>query len=175
METTMNSNVEMNVPAEPVRPSFLKVLCILTWIMCGITFISTVYNVVFEKSAEEKMQQIENMREINAEAADKMEAALAAQEGPYQTVNMILSLIAVGLSAYGAVMMWRLQRRGIFLYAAGELIPYIGFAFGGYEAIQASGSMTPFGESFGMIMIGIMIFFDFLFIAFYAMNLKHMR
>lgn len=175
METPIDSfNAEQ--AAAPQRPQFLSVLCILTWITCGFVFISTVGNILFQKSPEEQMEQIEQMRSISPEAADQMEAALDAQNNDgFKAVNTAITLIACGLSAFGAVMMWQLRKKGFFLYIAGELIPYLSFAFGGAKAMSALGAMGGMSGSAVLgITIAVMALFDGIFIAMYAANTKHM-
>jgi hypothetical protein len=173
MENTTEPTTTAAFLPEPARPQFLSVLCILTWISCGILFITTVWGVAFKPSKEEQYEQIEKIREMSPEAADKMEAVLEKQDGTSELLGTALSLIAIGLSAYGAYLMWQLRRRGFYFYVAGEVLPYLGFLTGGAEAMAALGSIG--GGATASILIGIMVILDVVFIAMYAMNLKHMR
>src|SRR5689334_16169497 len=125
METTVNET--SGIAAEPMRPQFLSVLCILTWVCAGLMFVASVWGILFQPSPEKQLEKIEEMRSVSPEMADKMEAALEKQGGTMQVVNTILSLIALALSAYGAYMMWQLKKTGFYLYLAGELLPYLGF------------------------------------------------
>lgn len=171
METTVDENLNIQSSPAPVRPQFLTVLCILTWISCGLLLIMTLWGVAFKASPEEQFEQVEKMREINPEMADQMEAAFEAQNNSNQTVGLVLNLVALALSAYGAYMMWQLNRTGFYVYLGGEIIPYFGFLTGGSEnALAAMG-----GQAMAAGIIGLMVVLDLVFIGMYASNLKHMR
>ena len=159
------------MPAAPVRPQMLSVLCILTWICCGLLLVFTVWGVVAKPSPEEQYEQVEKMREINPEMAEQMEAAFELQDQGNQTVGLALNLVALALAAGGAYMMWQLKRTGFYVYLAGEILPYFGFLTGGSEMMLASMG----GQAMAAIVIGLMVLFDLIFIILYAVNLKHMR
>jgi hypothetical protein len=171
METNTTDNFSTATPVAPVRPQMLSVLCILTWICCGLMLISTVLSVAFKQSPEEQYEAIEKMREASPEMAEQMEAAYAAQAESNQTVGLALNMVALGLSAFGAYMMWQLKKTGFYVYLAGEILPYFGFLTGGSEMMLASMG----GTGMMTMVIGGMIFLDLLFIILYAVNLKHMR
>ena len=171
METTTGTTYTPETPAAPVRPQFLTVLCILTWICCCLLLIMTIVGVVFKPSPEEQFEQVEKMRQVNPEMAEQMEAAFEAQNNSNQTVGLALNLVALALSAYGAYMMWQLKRTGFWVYSAGEVLPYFGFLTGGSEAMLAQMG----GASIGTIAIAAMVVLDLVFIGMYAANLKHMR
>jgi hypothetical protein len=176
METTYENQPVSHMDAQPARPQFLSVLCILTWVCCSLIFISTIWGVIFQPSPEKQLEEIERIRTYSPEAADKMEEVFERQSsGGGQVMNTVLTLIALGLSAFGAYMMWQLKKTGFYLYVAGELIPYVGFLFGGTEALSAAGSMSGMGDAFVGMAIGIMLVFDVLFIVLYGLNLKHMK
>ena len=174
METTTFDNQFNETMNVPERPQFLSVLCILTWIMCALTFIMTVSSVLVKPSPEKQMDQIEEMRKISPEAADQMELVLENQTPGAQVMNTLIALVSLGLSAFGASMMWKLKRNGLYVYIAGELLWYAGLMFGGMEALKAAGSMGGMGSAVIGIIVGILVFFDVIFIAMYAANAKYM-
>jgi hypothetical protein len=171
METTVENTYDSQTPAEPARPQFLTVLCILTWVCCGLLFIMTIWGVVGKPSPEEQYEQLEKMREVSPEMADKMEAAWEAQENSNQTVSLAVNLVGLALSAFGAFMMWQLKKQGFYVYIAGEAIPYLGFLTGGGEAM----TLSMGGPAMAAIVVGLMVLFDLAFIIMYGVNLKHMR
>ena len=174
METTTtqpNTPLDAQPPAAPQRPQFLTVLCILTWIACGLVLLTTLWGVVSQQTPEEQYEAIEKMREANPEMADRMEQAFEAQNNSNQTIGIAINLVALGLSAFGAYMMWQLKKTGFYLYVAGEAIPYLGFLTGGSQAM----SMMLGGPGMMATMIGILVVIDLVFIIMYAVNLKHMR
>jgi hypothetical protein len=174
METTVDNQFAA-VSNEPSRPQFLSVLCILTWIACGLIFITTVWGVVFQPSLEQQYANLENLREISPEAADKMEEALSKQQDSSQLLSTAITLIALGFSAFGAWQMWQLKRMGFFIYIAGETLPYLGFAFGGADALSAASAMGGSGQATVGIAVAVMVVLDLVFVLMYGANLKYMR
>jgi hypothetical protein len=168
METTIDDQSNSDFMQETARPQFLSVLCILTWIACGLMFVTTIWGVVFKDTPEEQYEQIEKIRESSPEMADQMEVAIAAQEGSNQVLATAINLLAIAVSAFGAYLMWQLKRRGFFMYIGGEILPYLGMFFGGTAAMSGSfGTMMAFA-------IGVMVVFDIAFIIMYGANLKYM-
>lgn len=174
METTTFDNQFNEAMNGPERPQFLSVLCILTWIMCALTFIMTVSGALVKPSPEKQMEQIEEMRKISPEAADQMELALENQSAGSQVMNTLVVLITLGLSAFGASLMWKLKRKGLYVYIAGELLWYASLAFGGMEALAAAGTVSGMGSAVVGMIVGMLLFFDAVFIAMYAANAKYM-
>lgn len=177
MDNLSSSNSDLkDFMEESARPQFLSVLCILTWVMSALMFISTLWGAFNQPTPEEQFEQIEKIRERSPEMADRMEAAFESQSDSYKIVNTILTLIALGLTSFGVMLMWQLKKNGFYFYLVGELIPYLGFAMGGTKAIGAMGAMTGMSESAMVgIAIGVMALFDGVFIAMYAANFKHMK
>lgn len=174
METNQAINNQF-VPEEG-RPQFLSVLCILTWICSGLMFLSTAWSVLFQPSQEEMYTQIEEMRKISPEGADRMEAAYESQTPMSKGVSTGLSLIGLGLTVLGTVQMWQLKRGGFKFYLAGELLPYLAFFFTGTEGLQAMGAMGGMSaNTIAFIAITVMLIFDGIFIGMYAANLKYMN
>ncbi len=73
-------------------------------------------------------------------------------------------------------MMWKLQKRGFYIYLAGELLPYLGFLVAGKETMAMMGSAGgSTGQMAGMVVVVLMLLFDAVFIIMYAVNLKKMN
>lgn len=159
----------------PAKPQFLRVLCILTWVCCGLMFLSSLSSLVMQPSPEQQEEQIAKMRELSPEAAEKMEAVLSHQSSSQRMIDALINIVAIALSAFGAVLMWRLKKTGFYLYIVGELLPYLALALGGAEAISAVTSMAGgMGSAIAGTVIGVMVLFDLVFIILYAVNLKYM-
>jgi hypothetical protein len=77
----------------------------------------------------------------------------------------VLGLLAKTVTLIGAIMMWKLNKIGFFLYIAAELSTY----FFGLD-INAS---TEEGKSYGFLIFTIIL--DLIFVGMYALNLKHMN
>jgi hypothetical protein len=175
METPIDSTTNSEFLSQPERPQFLSVLCILTWIACGFLFITTVWGALFQPTPEEQYEQIEKMREISPEAADQMELAFEKQGEGNLIISTILNLLAIGFCSFGAYRMWNLFRNGLYIYIAGEVVPYFGFLFGGTEALSAMGSLSGMGSAMVGVAVALMVILDLAFVIMYAANLKYMR
>lgn len=159
----------------PTRPTFLKVLCILTFIGSGYGIINSVYTYF-------NADQIANMMTVhkgeiaedikNKNGKDKQSdtfmkkimtdvSKVSTPESLRKTSigNAVSSLICL----FGALLMWKLRRAGFYLYILGTAI----------------GIILPFfllGSNFiTNLSAGIYSFIGILFIIFYAMNLKSMK
>lgn len=173
MEENLNGGF-INDINEPKRTQLLTVTCILTWICCGFMIVTSLIGLV-TNSAEKQAEQIEQIRTMNPEMADNMEAALAGQNGSMQIINQLVSIICLGLSAFGAWWMWNLKKKGFFIYLAGEIIPYLSLLFAGKAAMAALGSLGSMGPAILGIAVVLMLVCDAAFIIMYAVNLKHMK
>ncbi len=158
----------------PVRSQFLKTLCILSFIMCGISFLSGIWG-IYQSQPEVMQKNIEQVRTINPDMADQMEnQILEMQSNPFSSVAPYLGLIYTVLSFLGVIMMWNLTKKGFYIYAIAEILPYTSFIFMGKNSLSM---MSPPGANSSAIAMGAMIFMviiDVLFVGLYAKNLKEM-
>lgn len=159
--------------AQPKRPQLLTVTCILTWVCCALLACTSLIGMV-TNTPEKQAEQVEQMRRLNPEAADNMEAAFAEQGTSGQIINQVINILALALSALGAWFMWNLKKKGFFIYLAGELLPYVGLIFAGKAAMAAMGAMGSLGPAIMGIAIVLMLVCDAAFIIMYAVNLKYM-
>lgn len=147
MENNEFNNNE-NLIAE--RPTFLKVLCILTFVSAGISSIMALLTPLIADRLIEFMQGLPNQNE--AEMADAIRV-LTAGWG-YYSLLFVLS----AASLVGAILMWQLKRIGFHIYALANsatlFVPMLMFSI-------------PFSW-FGILLTAS-------FIGLYAMNLKYMK
>ncbi len=156
-----------------VRPTFITVLCILTFIGSGWGIISESIKYF---SANSQAASIAITKEkVNSDLQsnkDSTEGARFAQK----IVNSITTspenirkgALANGAGAIlciaGAFMMWNLKRNGFYLYMAGTLVgiisPFVVFGSNNFIAILSS------------VVIG---FIGLVFVILYGVNLKHMK
>ncbi|MES2554891.1 MAG: hypothetical protein V4604_02010 [Bacteroidota bacterium] len=153
------------------RPMFLQVLCILTFVSCGLSFISSIYGLLTLKQNEEtlkmmmNLQQNDNMPEIVTSMQDGL-----AKIMEWTTTSHYLALGNVFICLAGALLMWRLKKPGYFIYIFGQILPFISLV-GMYSAVQ---DIPILG--FSMILGGIVAaIFAVGFIIMYGLNVKHMR
>lgn len=174
METTQDTSAFDAAMQGPKRPQFLTVICILSFVWCGLSFLGNTWGII--TNTPEKMQEnIEKMRTVYPEMADEMEQQMIEnQENVYMQVSPYLTYVYILLSFLGVLMMWKLNKKGFYIYLAGELLPYLGFIIAGKQmmAMMSGGGMM---KSIGLISTILMVVFDAAFIIMYSVNLKHMN
>ena len=174
MEIQTNTSFEEAMSA-PKRPQFLTVLCVLSFIMCAFLFLSGVWNAI-QNTPEHLLESAEQVRSFSPEMADQIEQqAVAMQESTYMQIRPYLDLVFVLITFLGVLMMWKLNKKGFWLYLVGELAPYLGLIFAAKETMAMMNSSGKAGQIGGAIAIVLMVIFDIAFIAMYAVNLKHMK
>lgn len=154
------------------RPTFLTVLCILSFIGSGFLLGATIYQYfTFEKSYPKQMEmfttQLETLSDAGIDsgfAYKSLENGIITLEKTSQNLGMISgvnTLFAI-LSLLGIFMMFKLKKNGFYLYSGVNLfwllVPLI--------LVDFEASMT------NALVMG---FFTILFIIMYAVNLKHME
>jgi len=94
---------EQNVQTN-ARPTFLSVLCILTFIGSGLGLLFGIIGIV---------------------AAGAIESFASYMQVPGLGGNIvvqIISIVLVAASLYGAIQMWKLKKLGFYIYAAANVI-----------------------------------------------------
>ncbi len=161
METSIDNQFNNNVEMPAERPQFLKVLCILSFVACGLMLLIYAFGTMVLGLNEEMIAGFwPQMVESNPafESIDPME--FFHQFG----MVCVYGLIATVFSLIGVIMMWRYEKIGLIVYAIAEL------------ATNFFGMNMDMGEQEKLY--GGTIFFilmDLAFIAMYFVNLKHMN
>ena len=158
----------------PTRPQFLTVLCILTFIGSGLSICSSTFN-YFNANFAAKMVHIS----IN-DSSNLKRDSLKRKKPPAFVQNILKDvqksmtpdmirkdstgkLFSAICCFLGALMMWKLNKRGYYLYIFGIIL---GIAI----------PFTLFGNTPLVIFNTIMSsFIGILFIIFYGMNFKSMK
>jgi len=144
------------------RPGFLKVLCILSFVLCGLwLLLFSIAAIVCFNINEDTISQ----------AWDRVIAMqpLLVDTDPVLFFREVAKLCvynfgANALSLVGVIMMWRLNRTGFFIYAGAELAA-------NFLALAVD---FPGNDSFsGSFFFNLII--DVVFIVMYALNLKQMK
>ena len=160
---------------KPVRSQLLKVLCILSFVMCGLSLLQGVTR-IFQDTPEAKREQIEQIRQIKPDMADTMEnEMIAMQENPYFKIAPYLDLIYILLSFLGVIMMWNFNKKGFFIYSIAEILPYTAYLFLGNNTFSMANSIVAGGAKFAMIGIVLMVLVDLIFVGLYAKCTKEMK
>lgn len=156
----------------PVRPTFLLVICILTFIGSGWSVLSNLFSIFTSGMMDSslQMEQYSNMMgNIEGCASSSfltgflnssMEVlqATAAHAREIAVMQLVLSVI----SLLGAIMMFQLRRFGFYLYTAAQILalfvlPY----FAGFSTLVVIGMLWS-------------AFISLIFIILYAVNLRYM-
>ncbi|MBI3520975.1 MAG: hypothetical protein HY062_16670 [Bacteroidetes bacterium] len=163
-----------NLIEQPKRSQFLKVLCILSFVMCGISFLSGIWG-IYQSTPEAMQKNVEQIRTINPEMADQMEnQMIEMQNNPYSKVAPYLGLVYTLLSFLGVMMMWNLTKKGFYIYAIAEILPYTSFIFMGKNSLAMMGPPGGNNTMIAMAILVVMVVVDVIFVALYARNLKEM-
>jgi hypothetical protein len=154
------------------RPTFLTVLCILTFIFS--TLISGFYAyqyVTFDKTYPEKSAQtaelMENLEDAGQDSGfvyKSLENEMIRLEKTSENLEAIsfANILFALLSFFGAFLMFKLKKTGFYIYTGSNLFwMLVPIALIGMEA--------------GMMNIAFGIGFTILFIILYGVNLKHME
>jgi hypothetical protein len=162
MDNNFDNQFTNDLKAEPARPQFLKVLCILSFIMCGLMIIVYLVGTFLLGVSEETAAVIvEKMQEASPNIR------FDSEDGLLHAIGMasLFGLLANIASLVGVVMMWKLNRIGFFIYAIAE----IAVNFVGMDVNAGAEGEKSYG---GLIFT---IILDLAFIIMYAVNLKYMK
>jgi hypothetical protein len=155
MEQTVNTGAEA-----PKRPQFITVLCILTWVGCGIGLIMSIVGWMGARAAGAMMDVAGSMADAQGmENMPGMQEAMNALK--YANILLIIGVVGTLLCLFGSIQMWKLKKTGFYIYVVGELAPAIA-------------TMVLMGGMAGaMGIVGLIV--PILFVVLYGMNLKHMN
>ena len=114
---------------KPKRSQFLTVLCILSFVMCGLKLLTSAYS-VYQNTPEAMQKSIEQVRAVDAEMADQMENNfIEMQSNTYLKLSPYFEIIYTLLSFMAVLMMWNFKKNGFYIYSVVEIIPYISLFF----------------------------------------------
>ncbi len=149
--------IDQNTGVTPERPEMLKILCILSYIGIGLMLLFGILCTFSFALSQETIDEIwPKITESNPTLESLDPAAFFHTVG---IMGLVFLLFNLG-SLAGVMMMWNLNKKGFFIYLAAELLlNFIPFDMG-----QEKGA--------GGYIMNILI--DGIFIALYAVNLKHM-
>jgi len=97
---------EQNVQTTNQRPTFLTVLCILTFIATGLGLLFGLIGLVAAGAIESFSQYL----------------PVGVDGGIFKA---IITLVLVAASLYGAIQMWKLKKLGFYIYAGANVIMLI--------------------------------------------------
>ena len=175
----MEAAIDTNENPTPVqqRPEFLKVLCILSFVSLGIIFLFSLAGIpkLFQ-SPEMRMAEMEKMEQISPGFMEKMAPIFNDPNYTVKAVTkFVTDLVFQILSLIGVIMMWKLRKRGFFIYIGAELLPYLASFIFADQSMAMMNSLPPAISKIAYVFVGIMVVFDLAFIFMYSRNLKYMK
>ena len=105
-------NPEPGTEINPKRPVLLTILCILTFIGSGLNFVSSFLITVFFNTFQSVAGEISKAFNLPA-----MDMILNARPDYF-----LVSSLIYACSAFGALEMWKLHKRGFHLYTVSQLL-----------------------------------------------------
>ena len=130
-------------------PGMLNVLTILTFIGCGIAYLSAIYTFVTANNYEKQMAEYQDLQDQMGDegvGAQMMQGSMEMLQKTheYRYIIVISTILFTTLCLIGAMQMRKLKKSGFMLYTIGELAPLvitaalIGFSLTGGIAILFS-------------------------------------
>jgi|KBSMisStaDraftv2_1062788.scaffolds.fasta_scaffold00027_8 hypothetical protein len=173
MENVQTGTVSAPTPSGPARPTFLTVLCILTFIgstwgiISGITGYLTANTMsqMVSAATEESRQEIQKSGDEGSKVANSILDSVNAMMNPAAKKKAALfGIVASVLTLLGGFLMFQLKKTGFYTYALGTLVGIIG----PFVAFSGAGFM-------GIVTSSVMAFFGILFVVLYGLNLKYLK
>lgn len=151
------TNMDAAVAAK--RPTFLTVLCILTFVGAGISLIMNIMS-YFTYSAMASSSDMLSDLGAQGEQVGAAMSMLGLDPAKMATSAIIVAILNVVILA-GALMMWKQKKVGFYIYVVGELV-------------QAVIPVIVIGGLAGGMSVVLMGIVAIVFIILYGLNLKHM-
>lgn len=149
----------------PKRPTFLTVICILTWIGSGIGFLGSIISFFSQQGAKDAYK---DLKEI-AEKESFGEMPPFDQYLYWSDISNGFGIAVAILCITGAILMFQQKKIGFLPYLIGAIISVI-------VAVVVTNFMMPAGMVWvGMAVVALSGLVAIAFIIMYAVNLKHMR
>lgn len=185
----MEPNLSRFDDEERIRPTLLKVLCVLTFIGSSWLILTNIWAYATAGKTAQMISNIKNRAENNSTkkmdslhtaSNDSLKTNVEQKKGFFFREKMMSSfskimteenirktavgtIISALLTLTGALLMWYFKRSGFFLYVAGTLL----------------GLLVPFFlYGINLMSMGVSFFsgfFGLVFIALYALNIKSLR
>jgi hypothetical protein len=149
----------------PKHGDVFKIIAVLSLCWSGLMFLGALPGALSNPSANETQEAIAQMQQLNPKWAELLRILNEAQGSTFQNLYAWINVLSAGLSFTGVFLMWRFKLYGLWLYTAGELLPYTLFLnsqlITGLQSIGGSGNGALFFAMLSMLVCDS--FFVFLF------------
>lgn len=149
-------------------PGMLNVLTILTFIGCGLAYLSAIYSFFtsanYEKQLAEMQDLQDQMGDESGMGAQMMQGSIEMLQKTheYRYILLFSTILFTTLCLIGAMQMRKLKKSGFMLYTIGELAP-----------IVLTAALIGFSLA-GGIMLVISSIFAVIFVILYATQRKYL-
>lgn len=161
MDNNYNDQFANDLAPLPDRPQFLKILCILSFVACGLFILIYSIGSMAMGMSEETISGVwDKVIESQPQLESVNPVDFFHEVGKLCLYNLLTNIA----SLVGVILMWRLNKIGFFIYVVAELATnFMGLDMNIEGADKSSLSMI------------FSIAVDLVFIVLYALNLKHMN
>jgi len=154
--TPSDSIDPLSANPRPKRSDFLTLLCILTFLSCGISLIDSVTSYT-QTEAVARTERIDRPRKVDPNAKPEYFEDRSNSDDPMPGDPEVIRSLAGAdffygiLTLLGAVLMFFQRRVGFYVYIAGVLVGLIA----PISVIGISALQTSFGGLFSLIFVGL--------------------
>lgn len=156
---------QQNAAGAPAkRPTFLTVLCILSFIAAGFAIIGYITAITLMGAATAVVSAADDAIEAAGATGDsysEMSAAMDTAMSAGPSIGLTWAYVIIGfvctlVGLYGVIKMWKLKKVGFYMYAGASVVSMImGMVYSGFSVMA--------------------VIFPIAFIVMYGLNLKSME
>jgi hypothetical protein len=130
MENSNQTNDVLNQQQPKTLPGMLNVLTILTFIGCGLAYLSACYSFLTNNDPDKQIQKLNEAREKIGDSgfgAKMIDSSIDMVQKSYDNRYLLLisGLVFTTLCLIGAMQMRKLKKTGYYYYLVGELAPIV--------------------------------------------------
>ena len=146
------------------RPQILRILCILTFVGSGLSIIGGAlgFTPTFVEAGIVKMHEM-IANSFDPDAFDKTDFL------KWSFYSNLFGLIAGIICLIGGLLMWRLNKKGYYIYIVGWII-HITISIMAIQHMNTSDTLTS-----GVVQVGFLVVIMGTFVALYGMQLKRIK
>jgi len=149
----------------PKHGDVFKIIAILSLCWSGLMFLGALPGALSNPSANETREAIAQMQQLNPKWAEWLYMYNEAQSPAFKNLYAWINVLSAGLSFTGVLLLWRFRIYGLWIYTAGELLPYTLFLNShlimGLQTIGDSGNGALFFAMLSMLVCDSIFVFLF--------------
>ena len=145
------------------RPTFLLVLCILSYAGIGFVVLTSLFSLFSYSGSQVSFER------YGSDFNNFLSGTDIAQMMALTRTRTIFDIVAAFICLAGVLLMWNLKKAGYFVYIIGEIAPFIISIILFWNSFN-----NPFLSFVFWIGTILSLIFSLAFIIMYSVNLKHM-